>query len=204
MKKSLFALALAVAPFTSFASESNGLGYSNVQLDYIHEDNRDGAGLSGSYALSDHFFVTGSYSRTEGSDSWMGVKSDTTREAWTLGLGFNTAIGQRTDWVSQLAYARHESSGHSASCNTQTQACGTLPWSDHANGYQLSTGVRGRLTNKLTANAYGGYESYDGYSGNGFVDLNAGYNFTPTWSAEAGVRLTEDLTTAKLGIRASF
>ncbi|MDI9238959.1 outer membrane beta-barrel protein [Lysobacter sp. LF1] len=211
MKKTLIALALAAAPFASFASESNGIGYTNVQLDGVYEDSAGfygkGAGISGSYAFTDNFFVTGSYSRTRDSDSWQSGKwydrERLTNKNWTLGVGFNTSIGTRADWVSQLAYARHGVSSNYKSCYANT--CYADNDSDHVSGYNLSTGVRGRVTDQLTANAYLGYEDYSHhYDGNFYADFDMGYSFNKTWSIETGVRLAEGMETWNLGARASF
>ncbi|WP_342316386.1 outer membrane beta-barrel protein [Lysobacter sp. FW306-1B-D06B] len=207
MRKALTALVLALAaPLAANASDSNGIGYTNVQLDYIYEyDFMDGVGISGSYELTDNFFLAGSYAYTTDSEDVVGYAADTTHKSYTLGVGFNTPIGDRADWVSQLAFARHDVSGHDVSCYVaEPQNCRAERWSAHAKGYNLSTGVRGRITDKLTANAYAGYEDYSGYEGNWYADLNVGYNFTKTWSAEAGVRLNEDAPTWRLGVRASF
>lgn len=211
MKKTLIALALAAAPFASFASESNGIGYNNVQLDGIYEDSAGfygkGAGISGSYAFTDNFFVTGSYARTRDSNSWNLANSyyreRLTHKGWTLGVGVNTPIGTRADWVSQLAFARHDASVNGKSCFNDI--CQTGRDSDHIRGYNLSTGVRGRVTDQLTANAYLGYEDYNHhYDGNFYADFDMGYSFNKTWSVETGVRLAEGAETWNLGARASF
>lgn len=210
MKKTVIALMLATsAPLAAHASESNGLGYSNVQLEYTHTGySMDGVGVSGSYELSDNFFVTGRYARATDSETWMGLPNDTKQKSWTLGIGFNAPIGPRADWVSQLAFERADVSGHNVTCYTAIESaprtCRGESWSDRARGYSLSTGIRGRITEKVTANAYAGYEDYSGYDGSWFADLGVGYNFTPTWSIEAGVRVTEYDEQWKLGVRVSF
>lgn len=218
MKKFLIALALVASPIASFASESNGIGYTHLQLDYIHGRDLQGAGISGSYALSDHFFATGSYTGVNGADSW----GNRTNKSWTLGLGFNTPLGARTDWVSELAYAHHDRSGDSLMCSTgtvtgtaaatnsvtatttATAGCWPVPWSHDISGYNIGTGVRHRFTDKLTGNAYLGYEHYGHYDGGLIADVSVGYHFNPTWSVQAGARATNEDQSVRLGVRASF
>lgn len=211
VKKIIIAVALAAAPFTSFASESNGIGYTNVELGYAYEDiggyYGNGAKLSGSYAFTDNFFVTGTYARTtdDYSESYGSTSYDVDQTVthWTVGVGFNKSIGTRADWVSQLAYARFEDEDEERVCTVNE--CTRYTYEGKINGYNLSTGVRGRITDKVTANAYLGYEDYNhGYDGNFYADFAAGYSFSPTWSIESGVRLSSGAESWNLGVRASF
>jgi len=211
VKKLVIALALAAAPFCSFASESNGIGYTHVELGYAYEDMGgfygNGFKLDGSYAFTDNFFVTGSYARTTDDASWttgsVSYDLDETMTKWTVGLGFNKSIGSRADWVSQLAYARWEDKVEDRVCTAVD--CVSYVGEDKLNGYNLSTGVRGRITDKVTANAYLGYEDYNhGYDGNFYADFAAGYSFNPTWSIQSGVRLASGAESWNLGVRASF
>lgn len=221
MKKTLLALALAAVPFVSSASESNGIGYNHVQLDYVYEDAYyygNGAAISGSYAFTDNFFVTGRYARTtDDVDSWLGdfdfsaydldirdVDVDLAVKNWSVGIGFNKAIGDRADWVSQLAYARKEVDADITVCGAGGCVSDSGKVVDYS-GYNLSTGVRGRVTDALSANAYLGYEDYNHhYDGDFYADFGLGYAFNPTWSLQTGVRLADSTQTWNLGVRASF
>ena len=201
MKKSLLVLALAAASFAASASESNNIGYTHVQLDAVYADTDGGvypwgAKLSGSYAFTDNVFATASLGRVEDNDAFGDSDDEYTNKTWSLGIGFNNAIGANADWVSQLAYVRS---------HQKEEWNGAKFWNEHANGYNLSTGVLGHVTDKLTANAYLGYEDYNHhYDGNFFADFGMGYAFNQTWSLQGGLKLAEGVDTYTVGVRASF
>jgi len=203
VKKTLFALALAAAPFLANASEANGIGYTHVQLDYLYQDGDgiypNGGVLSGSYAFNDNVFATASYGENSDSRSHTRFQS----ENRSLGVGFNTAIGSRADWVSQIAYVDNDVSVrvHDSFWNCAPHCKGGLNFK----GGKISTGVMGRITDQLTANAYLGYEDYDhGYEGNAFADFGVVYSFNPTWGLHGGLTLAEGTDTYTVGVRASF
>ena len=209
MKKSLVALALAAAPFFVNASESNGIGYNYAQLDYTYQDADGpylkGGVLSGSYAFNDNVFATASYGKSSDTyNEWFhGARVKAKSEAWSLGVGFNTAIGSRADWVTQVAYADND-----MSVRARDNTCTALSFCGerlHLHGGKVSTGVLGRVTDQLTANAYLGYEDYNhGYEGAAFAEFGAVYSFNPTWGVHTGLTLAENSQTYSLGVRASF
>jgi len=206
VKKSLIALALAAAPFLANASEANGIGYTYAQLDYTHQDAGrpylNGGTLSGSYAFNDNVFATASYGKTSDSynDWYLGARVRAKSEAWSLGVGFNTAIGSRADWVTQVAYVDND-----VSARVHHDACPDCDASVNFKGGKVSTGVLGRVTDQITANAYLGYEDYDhGYEGNYFADFGVVYAFNPTWGLHGGLTLADGNETCNLGVRASF
>ncbi|GAA5071675.1 hypothetical protein [Lysobacter panacisoli] len=235
MKKTCIALALAAAPFCSMASEANGIGYDYVQLDGLYEDadgyarflydehdfSGKGARLSGSYAFTDHLFVTASAGRTKGSNdtfyAWYNYSNaDETREGWSLGLGYNQSIGTKADWVSHVAYVNSTVEYDEVHC-ASTRSIGHInegPFIIECNafndevkldGFNLSTGVRTRMSGKLTGDAYLGYEDYDkDHEGDFYAALGVGFEFNPTWSLQSGVRLNGDAQIWNLGVRASF
>lgn len=204
MKKTLIAFALAAASFGASASESNNLNYSYVQLDAVYQDFGGGEypwglNLHGSYAFTDNVFATASIGRTKDNDVY-GDAWENTNKSWSLGVGLNQAIGANADWVSQLAYVRtsHEDEWNDADGEGWTSRL-------RLRGYNVSTGVLGHVTDKLTANAYLGYEDYNHhYDGNFYADFGMGYAFNPTWSLQGGLKLNETAETYSVGVRASF
>ncbi len=203
MKKTLFALALAAAPFLANASEANGIGYTYAQLDYLYQDGNgiypNGGVLSGSFAFNDNVFGTASYGENSDSRWYTRYKS----ENWSLGVGVNTAIGSRADWVSQIAYVDNDASvrEHYSSWNCAPRCKSGV----NLKGGKISTGVMGRITDQLTANAYLGYEDYDhGHEGNAFAEFGAVYSFNPTWGLHGGLNLAGGTDTYTVGVRASF
>lgn len=216
MKILAFTLVLAAAPFAAIAGEcgdgscdDNGLSYTYVQGDYIYEDG-GGAAISGSYAFTDNIFAVANYAKVKDSDTWRTGQNtryayDNTHKYWAIGVGFNKALGTRADWVSQLAYAHHDFSFRNRYC--VGESCTTVRGDDDLSGFNISTGVRGRLTNKLSGNAHLGYEDYGHYNGNAYASFGLGYDFNPMWSIQTGVRFVDDdgdLATWNLGVRASF
>ena len=216
MKKEILAVILAVAPLSAMAGDCgencNALSYTYIEGGYVYDDgdgyDGNGAGLKGAFAFTDNFFATASYSQTRDSDSWRSgslySSGRYTHKNWTLGVGFNQAIGSRADWVSQLAYARHENDFRSKTC--VSGKCDTWGGDFDLSGYNISTGIRGRVTDKLVGNAYLGYEDYNHrYDGNFYAELGLGYSFNSTWGVQSGVRVAEhDEETWNLGVRASF
>lgn len=201
MKKTLIALALAAASFAASASESNHIGYTYVQLDAVYADTDGGvypwgANLSGSYAFSDNVFATASFGRVKDNDAFGDNDDEYTNKTWSLGIGFNTAIGANADWVSQLAYVN---------THQKEKWDGNTVWRERANGYNLSTGVQGHVTDKLVANAYLGYEDYNHhYDGNFYADFGMVYALNDTWGLHGGLNLSENVETYSVGVRASF
>ncbi len=210
MKKTLIAMALVAitAPIAAQASEANGIGYNYAQLDYVYTDNdafdMDGGTLSGSYAFTDNFFMFGEYGEVKGdynlNDFYYeghtyDVNVDAKDSHWSLGAGFNVAIGDRADWVTKVAYDRHTLKASAYGFSSR----------EHVDGGYITTGVMGRVTDKLTANAYLGYTDYNrGYEGNAFADFGAVYAFNKTWGLHAGAVLSDATETYSLGVRASF
>jgi len=207
VKKSFIVLALAAAPLLANAAESNGIGYTYAQLDYVYQDGVNGHGinfypnggvLSGSYAFTDNIFGTASYSAVEDSRDHGKFKNP----GWTVGMGLNTPIGANADWVSQISYADSD-----ARVKLRESYWGCTDCRENLNyqGGTISTGVLGRVVDGLTANAYLGYEDYSHhYDGNFYADFGMVYSFNPTWGLHGGLRLAEGVDTYTVGLRASF
>jgi hypothetical protein len=241
MKKTLMALALAafVAPLAAQATSSNGIGYTYVQLDYVnvtgsgHEAYGDGASLSGSYQFADNFHVFGSYSDVRSPKdtshySGYGFSETDTHKAkyrpWTLGFGYAASIGSRADWVTQASYTHahiNEHECYSGQVNGGTigsytfdgYSYGGCDKTSHTAGiWAINTGVMGKVTDNLIANAYIGYSNGGRYTHNGggvmgnvYGDFGMLYNFNPAWALHGGVRVNNNGTeNFSLGVRASF
>lgn len=214
MKKTLIALALVAitAPIAVQATQSNGIGYTYVQLDYVnvsqsgHGAVSNGAMLSGSYGFADNFQVFGSYADQSFNRSFLDVDSNiygasAKVQPWTLGFGYAASIGSRADWVTQLSdtYSRYSFHG----C---TNGYGCESFRDSNNTWAINTGVMGRVTDSLTANAYVGYgNGGKNINGNIFADFGLVYSINPMWAIHGGVNVNNDSSeTFSLGVRASF
>ena len=103
MKKSLFALALAVALPLSAQAADQPLSYTYVEGNYVNYDHGvDGVGLRGSYDFgTSGFYGLGSY-------GWLGSDDETLDDdevkANELGLGYHHQVAPRTDLLGEVAY----------------------------------------------------------------------------------------------------
>ncbi|WP_052949789.1 hypothetical protein [Dyella japonica] len=231
MKKILTAMALAacVAPLAAQATNSNGIGYTYVQLDYVnvtgsgHYAKADGASLSGSYQFADNFHVFGRYSDlrspTYSSSDYVsgytyGSSDKFKARPWSLGMGYAASIGSQADWVTQVSYTHDRVSDHYCDWLTagaySARRCGSV--GTNGDLWAINTGVMGRVIDRLVASAYIGYSNGGRYShggpgilGNVFADFGLVYSFNPTWALHGGVRVNNDGTeNITLGARASF
>jgi len=228
MKKKLLALALVamVAPIAAHATQENGIGYTYAQLDYVnqsqswHNSVADGAMLSGSYGFADNFQIFGSYTDASFSNPYIrgvldrflapyglrttdidGLHTSGKNKPWSLGFGYAKSIGERADWVTQLSYTHDRVSFRGC-----LDGWGCESMHDSRDIFAVNTGVMGRITDNLTANAYIGYSNGGKYvSGNMFGDFGMVYSFNKTWALHGGVLVNNDTTeTFSLGARASF
>lgn len=215
MKKTLMALAFAAiaAPLAAQATQSNGIDYTYLQLDYVNITQAGNAGvaqggmLSGSYGFHDNFQVFGSYSaldfnRVSDYDPVFGhFYWHPKVKPWSIGMGYNFSIGSRADWVTQVSYQHDKNSNHMC----LDDYC--IRYNASNNFWTVNTGVMGRVTDKLTANAYIGYDHASSRSGDGnvFGQFGLVYSFTPMWALEGGVRVSNDTNDIfNVGVRASF
>ncbi|HEY5803125.1 MAG TPA: hypothetical protein VIT90_05485 [Lysobacter sp.] len=210
MKKSLLLLALACSSFAASAAESNGIGYSYAELDYIYNDSSvgdfKGPGLQGSIELGKGFFATGSYNRQK--INHFGGSNSVTE--WSLGGGFAKALSPNLDWVSQAAFVEQDADVSLRQFGIPGAANST---SEDVSGFRVSSGVRGRLTAKLLGHAYLGYQDLGDirndlgdfkFGGDVYGDLGLEYQFTDTWSATTNVKLSQGVSEYAAGLRLSF
>ena len=209
MKKQLgLALALAVASFGTLAGE---LSYTYVEGGYVHADidgtdDVDGFGLNGSAALGENFHIFGGYSMLEGSEDGI----DTDVDEMRLGLGYNHAINDRTDFVARAAYER-------ADASVAVPGFGSFDFD--SDGYSIEGGFRGLLSMDGTIEgwAMAGFADLDDVEADGInlqideegddefygrVGLQA--KFSPTWGVVGEGRFSSDASQYFVGLRASF
>ena len=163
------ALALACAlPFAASAAE--GISYNYVQGNYVYTNtdsgNADGWGLSGSAAVHPNVHVFGNYANQKINGT--GVDFD----LWRVGVGYNTAISAKTDFVGNVAYDKFDAGGGFSS-----------------DGYSIEGGVRSALTPMLEGYAMLGYEDGDTYNGDVYGRLGAQVKFNPNWGVSADVKV---------------
>ena len=168
MKRSLLALALlASVPFA--ASAADGISYNYVQGGYTAINgsgpDADGWGLGGSVAVHPnvHLFANSSNQNIKHT----GIDFD----RWRVGVGYNTSVSQRTDFVANAAYERLDAGG-----------------GVNVDGYSVEGGVRSALAPHLEGYAMVGYQDGHHYSGDAYGRLGANVKFNQNWGVNADVR----------------
>jgi len=197
MKRSLFALVLAAAlPLSAQAGE---LSYTYVEGGYVNQDfgsglgTYDGYNIGGSYNFADTgFYVAGNYEAASGQSGPFDIDLD----RGLLGFGYHHSVTDNADFVVQADYADLRES---------------TPFGDFSeNGYRVSAGFRGTVTEKLELGAMARYEHLSGTldSSNTTLDVQAQYKFNETLGlvggVEIGKRYEQDVVVYNLGLRASF
>jgi hypothetical protein len=209
MKKTWLFIALSCVSIAANATETNGLGYSHVDLEYVNSSSPGakfkGPATNASVEIANGFFATGSYSHPKNNDKGA-LKS---LSEWSLGGGYAAALGKDADWVTQAAYVEQD-----AKVNLGKLPSGkNLRIKDDASGFRVSTGARGRLAENLIGHAYLGYQDLgaprklknsSGHESNAFADLGLEYNITDHWAATARTTLAKGLAEYAAGLRLSF
>ncbi|RPE80236.1 outer membrane beta-barrel protein [Vulcaniibacterium tengchongense] len=203
MKRSiLLAAALAAAPFAASAAE--GVSYTYVEGGYakIHYDERDldnpegdGGYIRGSVAISPSFNLFGSYAKVSEDYRLLDeYKLDVDLSRAEFGVGYRQEMGERLDFIAELAYQRLE---------LEARLPGFGSGSDDAKGGRLAVGLRGG-----NARAEGwvklGYLDGGDFEGDFVGTLGGQFKFNRTWGLVGEVEVVEDVTQYFAGVRASF
>ena len=167
----LAALALlAATPFA--ASAADGLSYNYVQGGYVASKtdgpDADGWGLGGSVAVHPNVHLFGNYANQEID----GTSVDF--DQWRAGVGFNKAIGAKTDFVANAAYEKYD-------------AGSGLDF----DGYSVEGGVRSALTTHLEGYAQLGYQDGNDFNGDAYGRLGAQVKFNQNWGINADVKIVD-------------
>ncbi len=151
------------APFSYTIAE---ISYLNGSADIAGSKlDMTGMSLTGSVAVNDSLFVSGSYGDGKAKISGSTIKSNT----FSLGFGGHIAIGSQTDLVGSLSYI-----------NSKVTAPGR---SQSDNGYGFNLGVRHAVTKELELNA-----------GLGMTFLGADNDRTTTLSAGARYKVADKIS----------
>lgn len=186
MKRTAIALlaALAAAPL---AAQAGDLSYTYLEAGYLRADPdgldaENGFGLRGSGAITDHLHVFGGFDRY----SVDVLEDDLDVDQFRLGLGYNTAISDNTDFVARVAYERFDAEDFI-----------------DGNGWSVEAGVRSALSPNFEGSAAIRYTDVEDDDSTQLV-LGGQYKFNATWGIAAEVAFGNDGNALFVGPRASF
>lgn len=196
MRHATLAALAAAALFAAPAAMAEGFSYTYLDARYFSSDsdaqstNLMGGSLSGSFALTDSFFVAADYSYGQLDDR--PGSSDGNVMTGALRLGAHYAITPVLDVVASAGglYAQVDSGGN----NSQTE---------DDSGYVVQAGLRLALVENLEIGA--GYD-YQGVSDEteGAFYVDAEYRFTPNWSVVGAARNADAYDFYNVGARYNF
>ena len=191
MFRKLLGLALVLALSPAMA---DGLSYNFIQLGYQKADldddlagisvDGDGYGISGSFEVGENFFIGAGYSAL---DFDFGVDLD----QLSIGGGYHMSLSDRSDFYATLSYIRAEAS---------VSGFGSVD----DDGYGVSVGIRGLLSDNVELNGSIAYSDLgDGADGTAF-GAGALYSFTENFALGFDVSVDDDVTMYGVGARFYF
>lgn len=183
MKLSLIALTLAAAlPLSAMAAD--GVKYNYVEGGYakLNTDggDADGWALKGSGAIAPSFHVFGSYGQKDIDHTNITLKEG------NVGIGYNRAIAQNTDFVSKVAY-------EGAKAGRYDQ-----------NGYSIEAGLNSRLSPRFSGQAAVGYQDGKDVDGEVYGKLGGQIHMTQNWSVSGDVKFADGAQSYFIGPRYTF
>lgn len=169
--KTLIALALAAGLPIAAASANERPSYNYVEGGYAATDlkglpDADGFAVRGSVAFHPNFHVFGDYSNQEFDNSSLDF------DEWRLGVGYNHALGDRTDLLTRVAYEKVD-----------------LGSGFDADGWSVEAGARSALLPNLEGYALAGYSDGDDVDGDFYGRLGAQWTFNRNWGLAGDVKL---------------
>ena len=183
MKLSLIALTLAAAlPLSAMAAD--GVKYNYVEGGYakLNTDggDADGWALRGSGAIAPSFHIFGSYGQQDIDHTNLTLKTG------NVGIGYNRAIAQNTDFVSKVAYEGSKAGGY------------------NQDGYSIEAGLNSRLSPRFSGQAAIGYEDGDNVKGEVYGKLGGQVHMTQNWSVSGDVKFADGAQQYFIGPRYTF
>jgi hypothetical protein len=187
MRKPLTTSAVLLATVTVLSSTALAQpNYTYVDLSYVRADldrgpTVDGFGVDGSLRVSNELHLVGGYERLTG--------SNLTVDLYRVGLGYQQALVQGTDFVARGGLAR-------------TKIDANRFGSDSDNGWFAQAGVRSALTDSLELNAFLTHSDAGGSRTS--IDVGGVYYVTSIVGITLGASFSDDENIYKGGIRFAF
>ncbi len=150
------------------------LGVQRIELDVPGADvDGDGFVIGGSFEIAEDWFVQAGFGTA---DLDFGIDLDQT----VLGLGYKSSISETNDVFATVNYIRAEVSA-------------TGLGSADDDGFGISVGVRGMLTENFELNGSIGYIDLDESGDSTSVTAGGLYNFTETFAVGFNIDVDEDI-----------
>lgn len=193
----LFLANPALGSELSYTSIGIGLIGGSVELDSASDDvDYSGATLSGSFAVNDTVFITGSSTALETDDTYGGDEIE--QSMITLGGGAHFALNRNADFVMAVGYTTGEEEWG--------------PFEVDIDGFVFAAGIRGKPSEVVELSAFinhaeldyeadGGAEASDSETG---FSVEARYFFTAPFSLGLGFSSGDDDDAAILSFRYDF
>lgn len=188
--------AALLAASVSAHAHAGEMNYSYVQVEYVsladaYDINLDGAGVRGSVAMGQDWYLTGEYANTNASE--FGIDLDV--QTFALGLGYHSAINDQADFIGELAALSIDAE--------------ILGFSEDDQGYRGTAGVRWQMGENFEATATANYTSYREMGGGFHANLGAHFRINQNFGIVAEYQqgeIFEGLGERRYsaGIRASF
>jgi len=210
-KPFLFALAFAaVIPMSAHASDS---AYSYVELgvdstDYGQGENvRSDGTLSGSFAITDKFYVAGTFHQADrhfGGTFFPGLefRVDENYEYWVLNFGYHQNLGEKNDLIAEIGY-ESDSYGSSLFFNDALASEGGVV----NKNLQAAVGLRTSFGNhwETLAKLHIRDNHADSVESRLVAELGGMYKFNPTWALTLNTQTNSSgISSYGLGVRANF
>ncbi|MEX0619065.1 MAG: outer membrane beta-barrel protein [Pseudohongiellaceae bacterium] len=215
----LFAF-LFLIPAAVMAQDSE-INYTYIEADYINldldalgdsdnfvEDIDDGGGwgVLGSFAISDSWFVFGSYSETEADasfidDNEMLIPADSDAKRFDVGIGFHAPLNEMADWVVRAAYTDTDIDDFDFGA-TEDEDLDDL-FDDPSDGYFVDAAIRMQLMPALEGKfgaRYTDIEDNDDIS----LLASALWEFTDNFALNLSGDFGDDVRLWRLGLRFGF
>lgn len=214
MKKQLvLALALAVAPIASSASE---LSYSYIEAGYaqlnqelpdvdlgggmvaqIDDVEAGGFQVSGSVEVGPSFYLFGGY-KAGNDDVTVNIPgigsggADIDLAQFNAGVGYHHSLSDRADLITELSYIGTDADADDEDASTD------------ADDARIAVGVRGLMTDSFEGWVKANYTDGDAYDGEFSATVGAQFKFNPTWGIVGEAEFGDSSSQYLLGVRASF
>ncbi len=194
----------------SGANPNSDLSYTYVRLngasgEIDHRDS-DGFGIAASFAFSDQFYLTAAHAKTDIDSYYANVDSERQR----LGVGFHAALGNRTDFITEVVYTNAKLTFDRTHTEDNSDADPALTLgereeqaSGREHGYELTLGVRGMAGESLELQVGARYIDIDGHTETtGY--FAADYFITEKISLGVGYEKSENSDAALFNARYNF